>query len=594
MKRQLKQWFALCQPNLDDFCNMVVALPEKLDHKLTLNEYKAMGFSHYVPKPNTEWYTWMSWAFLDSKDLISLATQKLNGLRGATGDHSITDDYKYAHWFTLSFTWDSTCEGHEYWRDIHTRNEDKKTMVSPNFTLYEHKEKEKHKPINYMESISVKMNVKGHRIIKDFQGKLVLFHNTVGYCNEDGDIVRLNKRRLDDYFPDGYVPVHDDDCDFAHPDNTKTCDYSSKIFLDTEDNWCWVDHENCWCHESEVHNYDIRFSDYISEWVNIGSGDVIYGYIDLMGNKDYMWTDNAVHNDCNDEYYCNEDVCESYGYYYDSNISEWRHDDDREDDEDDDNYCVRDYHHFSRVAMYGRDVPKFTVGFEVEKEDRDAKTGNDAQDIYDATKWCHERDGSLDSYSGYELVSPIFDLYDTKTLVDSINHKMIKPLIDAGYSDSCGGHINISSTEYTPDQLGNGFMGFMPLLYSIYENRINRDYSRAKVKHEYFVNKGKYSSMFIKGNLVELRIFPAVKNTDNLMWRVGLVRIMCENLYRSELDVLKMILNTRSRLYKHLALVFDDAKILDKANKFIKHSNIYNGTKLEMPKKNKNKTNNKK
>lgn len=166
---------------------------------------------------------------------------------------------------------------------------------------------------------------------------------------------------------------------------------------------------------------------------------------------------------------------------------------------------------------------------------------------------------------------------------------MIKPLINASYSDSCGGHINISSTEYTPDQLGNGFMGFMPLLYSIYENRINRDYSKAKVKHEYFVNKGKYSSMFIKGNLVELRIFPAVKNTDNLMWRVGLVRIMCENLYRSELDVLKMILNTRSRLYKHLALVFDDAKILDKANKFIKHSNIYNGTKLEMPKKNKNK-----
>ena len=74
------------------------------------------------------------------------------------------------------------------------------------------------------------------------------------------------------------------------------------------------------------------------------------------------------------------------------------------------------------------------------------------------------------------------------------------------------------------------------------------------------------------------------------MWRVGLARLMVENLYKSELDVLKMMLNTRSRLYKHLSKVYTPEKMIDKVSMFIRYSNIYNGTMLELPKKKENKT----
>lgn len=505
---------------------------------------------------------------------------------------------------TQLFTWDQTSMGHEYYRDVYNKYQNLQSshIDVANMRVPDFMPKGYYKPAmkDYYTNLpqaKLKRNVRAtnkftthsfmsrHGVMLDYYGKYILIRNAVHYYDNDlSEFKTINKANL----PDDTIELHDGS--YALSDHTMTCDYSGKVWLNNEiccDEWCYVDNDGQYCLEDERDRHGIVWSE--CECVYLNSDDA-YCVRTRHGSDWASNTDECTYCHANGEWYIDDDACRRDGYVYDDNIDEWVHEDDYDGDDDDNDASVRSYHHYTRVEMFGRNRPKYTVGFEVEKEDRDAKVLNDASDIYDSTKWCHESDRSLDDYTGYELVSPIFDLYDTDTLTKNFNHPMIKPLIDAKYSERCGGHINVASIEYTPEQLANGFIGFMPLLYSIYENRINRDYSRAKDKHKYFADRGKYSAMFIKDHLVELRIFPAVKNVDNLMWRVGLVRIMIENLYKSELDVLKMLLNTRSRLYKHMAVIFDDHKILDKANKFIKHSNIYNGTKLEMPKKKSSKT----
>ncbi len=511
---------------------------------------------------------------------------------------------------TCLFEWSVTNMGHEYYRDVYDSYErlridqiDTDNMRVPDLMpagYYKPAMKDYYtNTINAQAKRHTRASTKftplpfrgRHGVMTDYYDKFILSRNAVMFYNSSAEeFVTINKANL----PSDAVELRDGS--YACAEYTMECDYSGHIWLNNDiccDEWCYVDNDSQYCLDDERDRHGIVWSD--SESCYLNSEDATQ--VRTRRGRDWVSsTDECTYCHANGDWYIDEDACRRDGYVYDDNIDEWVNEDDYDggdDDEEDDDASVRSYHHYTRVEMFGRNRPKYTLGLEVEKEDRDAKVLNDASDIYDATKWCHERDGSLDQYKGFELVSPIFDLYDTDTLTKNFNHPMIKPLIDAKYSERCGGHINVASTEYTPDQLANGFLGFMPLLYSIYESRINRDYSRAKDKHKYFAERGKYSAMYIKDHLVELRIFPAVKNVDNLMWRVGLVRIMVENLYKTELDVLKMLLNTRSRLYKHMAQIFDDHKILDKASKFIKHSNIYNGTKLEMPKKKQSKTTNK-
>jgi hypothetical protein len=532
-----------------------------------------------------------------------ISQQKLPTLMGVTFDlgRCIIES------ITNLFEWSATSMGHDYYRDVYDRYQslridqiDYDNMRVPDLMPANY-----YKPamqdyyINSMYATAKRearnnnkfkfLSFRGrHGVILDYYGKYMLSRNAAMFYNGDVDeFVAINKANL----PSDAIVLRNGS--YADANDTMMCDYSGHVWLNNDicsDAWAYVDNHSQYCLEDERDRHDIVWSDSESCYLDLNDATCIRT---RHGSDWVSSTDDCTYCHANGDWYLDDDACRRDGYVYDENIDEWVNEDDYDggdDDEEDDDASVRSYHHYTRVEMFGRTRPKYTLGLEVEKEDRDAKVLNDASDIYDATKWCHERDGSLDQYKGFELVSPIFDLYDTDTLTKNFNHPMIKPLIDAKYSERCGGHINVASTEYTPDQLANGFLGFMPLLYSIYESRINRDYSRAKDKHKYFAERGKYSAMFIKDHLVELRIFPAVKNVDNLMWRVGLVRIMVENLYKSELDVLKMLLNTRSRLYKHMALIFDDHKILDKANKFIKHSNIYNGTKLEMPKKKSSKT----
>lgn len=347
-------------------------------------------------------------------------------------------------------------------------------------------------------------------------------------------------------------------------------------FADMNDDWALASDVNRTIHgkcfiEGTEDSLDLVWSEYNSDWLDTDHSYVYYGYIN-SSEEDYFYSSDAVNID--GTYYASWGVAEACGFRFNDRRGEWYHQDDYPYEVSD---CNASYHDLSRRDYSNNSV--FKIAFEIEKEDYQAGLIH-YDELHHSTGWCKENDGSLDDENGYELVSPIFDLYsdDLEKAIDK--HGDLKTLINAEYSDSCGGHINVSCTTIQPALLFEGVSCFLPLLYALYEDRLTQTYSKAKAKHKYHTERDKYSSVYIKDHLVEFRIFPAVKNVANLLWRRDLVRIMMDNMNRSELDVLKMILNKKSRLHNHLRLIFSEDKILQKADLFMKYSEVYNYKKL--------------
>jgi len=294
--------------------------------------------------------------------------------------------------------------------------------------------------------------------------------------------------------------------------------------------------------------------------------------------EDEEWIDTNYHNDyirieSNGVYFSSSSAAEDHGYYYSERKDCWMHEDDQPECVED---CNAGYHHLSRKIRFN-DSAEFTIGFEIEKEDDDAGMIH-YQKLYNETGWCKENDSSLND-DGYELVSPAFNL-QTDDLDREINASAdLQALINADFSNSCGGHINVGSPKYSTEQLFEGLSGFFPLLYALYDGRLDRDYCKAKKKHRYY-DKDKYSSVYIRDKVVEFRIFSAVSSVNNLLWRRDLIRIMCENFNKSEVDVLRMMVDSRSKLYKHLRKVYNQDKLIDKIESFVLYCDQFNNKKL--------------
>jgi hypothetical protein len=327
--------------------------------------------------------------------------------------------------------------------------------------------------------------------------------------------------------------------------------------------------------------HDIVWSEFCGEYLSTNDSDTVYGYVGRY--EDYfIRVDETV--EVNGHYYIDDSALTYHDYSYSERQNEWVHSDDWETgyhdwEEDEDENSSADnagYHDLTRKEKFDSSA-KFTVGFEVEKEDSNMVSIS-YRDLYNRTSWIKERDGSLDDCTGYELVSPAFNLYDDG-LDKDLEDDDIKRLINAKFSDSCGGHINIGSSIYTTEQMFEGISGFFPLFYSMYEHRLHKTYSKAKKKHEYY-SKDKYSSIYIKSNVVEIRIPSSVINVTNLLWRRDLVRIMIDNFNKSEVQILRMLLNDKSKLHIHLRKVFTLEKLVEKIDKFVKYSEEFNNKKL--------------
>ena len=233
------------------------------------------------------------------------------------------------------------------------------------------------------------------------------------------------------------------------------------------------------------------------------------------------------------------------------------------------------YHSLERKWNCKRDT-ETTIGFEIEKADFDAYK-IPYEDLYNDTMWIKENDGSLPS-DGYELVSPVFDLFSDALDKDIDNNAKLKQLIDGSFCDVCGGHINIASRTYTPIQLLHGLKGFLPLMYAIWNVRMSNRFCQPEKIHNY---PGKRGAMHVKSNVLEIRLASAVKSVKNLKWRRDLIRIMIENINKSELEVLRMMLNSRSKLHKHLRKVYNSERFMTKCNLFIKLTSEWHDIRLD-------------
>jgi len=331
-------------------------------------------------------------------------------------------------------------------------------------------------------------------------------------------------------------------------------------------------HKSHYENNRSLYSSSVVYSDYHDCYIDRDTPGLHCGYWSEDADNSSSWFVNcdAVYVDQNDTWYYNGYVAGAHGFVYNDRTSSWGTE-----------VVTSRYHSLERVFRFKLDNrPKFSIGFEIEKEDSDT-CNIESISLYRDTEWIKEADSSLDRSIGYELVSPAFDMFSNQMIKEIDKNEDLKRLINANSSSNCGGHINIASSEYNTKELFEGLSAFMPLLYSMYESRIDKHYSMAKEKHQYLDSSAdKYAAVFIKHNVLEIRIFSAVKSVENLLWRQDLIRIMCNNINKSEVDVLRMLCNQKSKLYMHLRKVYTQEEIIKKIGMFVTFSKDFNHKKL--------------
>ena len=325
---------------------------------------------------------------------------------------------------------------------------------------------------------------------------------------------------------------------------------------------------------------DVHWSDWNDAFVDSNDDFVDHGVISHSGSIGWFYSDERVYCEDNDMTYVNGEVANDNGVYYRGGY--WTTSTGKN----------AEYQSQKRVFKFNSNTV-FGIGFEIEKEDEDA-VEIEWSDLYDKTSWAKESDSSLCDDWGYELVSPAFDLFNDKLDKDIKENKELETLIDAEFSTSCGGHLTFSSSEYTANELIEGVAGFIPLMYAMYNGRLHNSYCEPKQKWVYHRGSGR-DAVNIRGNrsiseaddkvfgAVEFRLFSAVRSVKNLLWRRDFMKIVANNINKSEKEVLRMLCNPNSLLFKHLIKVYDTDKIVNKIELFVRFSKEYNFRKLQMP-----------
>lgn len=228
-----------------------------------------------------------------------------------------------------------------------------------------------------------------------------------------------------------------------------------------------------------------------------------------------------------------------------------------EEEETDARY-IDSYHHRGDAApvYFNPELERgpYLIGYEIEKEDNRIKYSVYLQDLMNEhPKWRKEKDSSLDGETGFELISPPFELDSAKIEALLSRSETLKSHINASHSTNCGGHIHLSKAGTTGRELFESIQGYTPLLHAMYPNRADAvSYCQAKSNDE-LKRGGKYQSVNILHNRIEIRIFSAVRNVSNLMWRTRLIELMLANPTNCPR---KAFFNVHTAFKKHLMEVY--------------------------------------
>ena len=220
-------------------------------------------------------------------------------------------------------------------------------------------------------------------------------------------------------------------------------------------------------------------------------------------------------------------------------------------------------------------------GFEAEKVDSAFAEKGIALKLSHETGFKKELDGSL-GYDGFELISPILPLYKQDVINTSI--EPVKDMLNAATNNSCGGHFNISKVGTLSNDILKKIKGSLPLLYMMYEKRLTNRYCEAKKFSSYLRKPTKYSACYLKNsNILEIRLFPAIKNTRVLQNRIDMMRIVMGELYGlSAMKVIIKLADPSSKIHKHVLNILDGDKdkLAEKILLFSKYATAYSCGKI--------------
>ena len=228
-------------------------------------------------------------------------------------------------------------------------------------------------------------------------------------------------------------------------------------------------------------------------------------------------------------------------------------------------------------------------GFEAEKVDADMVDVGSAMKLTHETGFKKEYDGSLGS-DGFELISPILPLFNQQVIADAISPVLWH--LNADTNDSCGGHINLSKNGMQSRDILKKVKGNLPLIYSLYAKRLDNRFCPARMFSNYLRRPTKYSACYLKNrDILELRIFPAIKNLKILQNRIELLRmVMGENFGKSSIRMIVELANPTSNIHNFMLntiLNGNREKLVEKIRSFAFLSEKYGCGKISLPAKKK-------
>jgi len=214
-------------------------------------------------------------------------------------------------------------------------------------------------------------------------------------------------------------------------------------------------------------------------------------------------------------------------YYWESD-GEYHYEEEEEEEEEE---YTRDYHSggLQEKVIFSKN-PKFFIGIEVEKEDEEVKKSISIGDFEKNCKgYRKEKDGSLDGCSGFEMITPPYELNPKKIIETIKQNETLVNHFNANISKSCGGHINISEEGLTGDEFFEKIKGYTPLFNALYFKRLESRWCKAKSNEGLINDKEKYQSIRIHSNRVEFRLVSALRNVEQLDWRLRLFELIIKN-----------------------------------------------------------------
>lgn len=317
-----------------------------------------------------------------------------------------------------------------------------------------------------------------------------------GYCTKEEFINNEVFEHKSLYYSCDYYVILSNG-DVCETDEAGWCDYYEEYFDRDEIN--------------EVHIY--RDKIYYSEKA-INKLDLI------CIDGEYYDNDALYYNDF--VYLADLDEWSSEGYYHENTGEHYSY-------PEENNEYARSYHNGLYKSKDFENKSVYKIGYEIEKEDNYVLESINIDDFENETGyiWRKEEDGSLNS-DGFELISPTFEL-DTKRIFELINsNHILVEHINANFSTSCGGHINLSKNGCNGDEVFKLVCGYTPLLYSLYYGRVDKNYTKGKSNKDLKDTNEKYQAIRIHDNRIEFRIFSAVPNVETLLWRTKLIEKMLE------------------------------------------------------------------